>query len=210
MARPIAITPERFTLVPYDAAAVVEVLAEAADLVGIAPDVPIALEVDEELFSPLVGTAADLAGGRVQLWISGANLEDTRRPRHFCVDRARVDFAAMLLRARDRMTSCADAPADASLSRGVRSAWDVWAYGRAARFGLDARPAVRRYEFRIQHGFDDAADWEFDRLWAAGDGDLTYAGLEAVCTRTQAGARAESRVPVDLLRRRETSRIAPR
>jgi hypothetical protein len=209
VARPITITPERFTLVPYDAGAVVDVLGDAAEVAGLPDGTPIELEVDEELFSPLVGTAADVVDGTVRLWISGANLEDTRRPRHFSVERARADFVAMLLRARDRMGPCADARPDAELSRAVRVAWDVWAYGRAQRLGLDARQAVRCYEFRIQHGFTDAADAAFDRLWAAGD-DLAYGDLEAVVQQTGAHERAESRVPVDLLRRRETSRIAPR
>ena len=49
----------------------------------------------------------------VKVWISGGNLEDSRRPRHFAPEQARRDFTLALLRARDRLSAgFADAPDD--------------------------------------------------------------------------------------------------
>jgi hypothetical protein len=209
--RSTTITPETFTLVPYDGSAIIACLDDVADTLGVPADVPLHLEVDEELFNPLVGTAADVTDGRIELWISGANLEDKKRPRHFDVEGARNDFAAMLLRAQDRLTPAfADAARDGVISRGERAAWDVWAAGRAERRGFPSRRGVRLYEFRLQHGFSDAADAEFERLWSAPDEAITWADIQGVCTTTGADQRAESRLPIDLLRQREQTPIAPR
>jgi hypothetical protein len=209
--RSTSITPDAFTLVPYDAAAIVACLDAVADELGVPAGVPMHLEVDEELFNPLVGTAADVVDGRIELWISGANLEDKKRPRQFDVEGARNDFASMLLRARDRLTPAfADAARDGVMTRGERAAWDVWAAGRAERRGFESRRGVRLYEFRLQHGFSDAADAEFERLWSAPDESISWADIQAVCTTTGADRRAESRLPIDLLRQREQTPIAPR
>jgi hypothetical protein len=72
----ISLVPEQFTLVPFDAAELIAVLGDVAALVGFPAGVDIVLEVDEELFPPLVGQAADVVDGVARLWISGANLED--------------------------------------------------------------------------------------------------------------------------------------
>ena len=44
-------------------------------------DGPRFVAVDEELFPPLTGHMTDVVDGRASLWISAANLEDTRQPR---------------------------------------------------------------------------------------------------------------------------------
>lgn len=196
----VRVTPEQFTLVPFDAAEIARVCEDAAAVVGFPPDVEITVEVDEELFPPLVGQAADLVDGRAAIWISGANLEDVQRRRTFSEARARVDLAMCLLRATDRLGDAfAGAPADAELTRAEKAAWEVWAIGRLGRLGLPARRQKTLYEFRLQHGFTDAADAAFDRLWQAET--MTWAGLREVCAETGAADQPESKVPVDLLRR---------
>src|SRR4029077_9719148 len=119
--------PDPFTLVPYDVGEIRSLLEDAAALAEIPPGVDIALTVDEELFAPLTGHMSDVVDGRVVLWISGANFEDSRRPLHFSSEQARRDLAVMMLRAKDRLTeSFAEAPPDRELSRGERTAWDTY------------------------------------------------------------------------------------
>lgn len=196
----VTVVPEEFTLVPYEAATIASLVEEVAGVVGFLPAVPVRVEVDEELFAPLTGHSADVADGEARLWISGANLENKKQPRTFAPEQARVDFAVMLLRAGDRLDGgFADAPPDAELSRAERAAWDVFALGRAARLGFAIREPAARYDYRLQHGFTDAADAVFERLREA-EG-CTWSDLQAACVESGAAERPESKVPVDILQR---------
>jgi len=195
----ITITPDPFTLIDYDVGEIAGIIEDAAALVGFPTDVEISLEVDEELFPPLTGHMADVVDGRAVLWISGANFEDTRRPRHFEPSQARTDLVEMLFRAKDRLSEdFADAPCDRELSRGERIAWDIYAIGRTERLGLPVRRPRERYDFRLQHGFTDVADAAFERCWDAER--MTWAGIGEICKETGAANRGPSKVPVDLLR----------
>jgi hypothetical protein len=197
----VTVTPDPFTLVPYDAGEIRSLVEDAAALAEIPSGVEILLVVDEELFAPLTGHMSDVVDGRVVLWISGANFEDNRRPTYFSADQARLDLGVMLLRAKDRLSEdFADAPPDAQVSRGERTAWDTYAAGRASRRGLPVRRPRQLYDFRLQHGFTDAADAAFVRCWEADH--LTWAALREICKETGAADRATSKVPVDLLRRK--------
>ena len=198
----ITVTPNPFTLIAYDAAQIAAIVEDCAALAGVEPGVDIDVQVDEELFAPLVGQTTDVVDGRVKVWISGGNLEDNRLPRTFSEEQARRDFTLALLRAKDRLgDDFADAPGDGELSRGERAAWDVYASGRALRLGA---PHVRRqaqlYEFRLQHGFTDVADAAFERLWNADH--MTWDGLREICKETGATERSSSKIPVDLLRQK--------
>jgi len=135
------------------------------------------------------------------LWISAANLEDTRQPRTFAPEQARSDLAVMLLRAKDRLSDdFADAPRDRELTRGERVAWDIYAIGRVERLGMDVRRQRELYDFRLQHGFTDVADAAFERCWNAPT--MTFAGIREVCKETGAADRGPSKVPVDILRQK--------
>jgi hypothetical protein len=197
----ITVTPNPFTLVPYDVEEITALIEEAAALAGISSGVDIALTVDEELFAPLTGHMSDVVDGRVVLWISGGNFEDNKRPCHFSADQARVDLSVMMLRAHDRLSDdFAAAPPDAQLSRGERAAWDTYAVGRARRLGLDMRRPKQLYDFRLQHGFTDVADAAFERCWDAER--ITWEGIREICKETGAADRGPSKVPVDLLRQK--------
>jgi hypothetical protein len=195
----ITVKPDPFTLIEYDAEIIGAILEDCAALVGVAPGTDISLEVDEELFAPLVGWTADAADGAIRLWISGGNLEDNRKPRHFSAAQARRDLTFALLRGNDRLTEAfADAPADGALTRGERAAWDVYAVGRAERLGIPVRRQAQLYEFRLQHGFTDVSDAAFERLWNAPS--MTWDGIREICKETGAADRGDSKIPVDLLR----------
>jgi hypothetical protein len=197
----ITVTPDPFTLIAYDASEIRAIAEDVAAMVEFPAGVGIDIEVDEELFAPLVGHASDFANGRVHLWISGANFEDNRRPRTFSADQARRDLTLALLRAKDRTTDdYADAPADNQLKRAERAAWDVHAAGRAAALGFPIRRQALLYEFRLQHGFSDVADAAFERLWNSPS--MTFAGIREICVETGGADRGDSKIPVDLLRQK--------
>ena len=197
----VTVTPDPFTLIPFDAAEIAALVEDVAAMVGFPPSVDISLEVDEELFPPLTGHMTDVVDGRVVLWISAANLEDTRQPRTFAPEPARADLAVMLLRAEDRLSDdFRDAPVDRELTRGERVAWDVHAIGRVERLGLPVRRQRELYDFRLQHGFTDVADAAFERCWAAPT--MTFAGIRELCKETGAADRGPSKVPVDILRQK--------
>jgi hypothetical protein len=197
----ITVTPDPFTLVPYDSSEIRSLVEDAAALAEIPPGVDIELIVDEELLAPLTGHMSDVVDGRVVLWISGANFEDNRRPTHFSAEQGRLDLAVMMLRAKDRLSEdFAGAPPDAQLSLGERAAWDTYAAGRAYRLGVPIRQPRQLYDFRLQHGFTDVADAAFTRCWES-DG-FTWAAVAEICKETGAAGRAKSKVPVDLLRRK--------
>jgi hypothetical protein len=197
----VTVTPDPFTLVPFDAAAVAALVDDVAALVEFPPGVDIDVTVDEELFPPLTGHMTDVIDGRAAIWVSAANLEDTRKPRTFAPDQARTDFAVMLLRAKDRLSAdFADAPPDKELARGERIAWDIYAIGRSERLGLPVRRQRELYDFRLQHGFSDVADAAFVRCWDAPS--MTYAGIREICKETGAADRKQSKVPVDILRQK--------
>lgn len=184
MAR-VEITPELFTLVEYDAGVIGGLAEELAAKVGIPDDVPIRIEIDEELPLPLTGSTADVVDGRAQLWFSGANFEDGRHRATFNDQLARTELAAALFRASDRVKpGFADAPVDEDLTDGQRAAWEAWAEGRAARLGERTRKVRRQYVFRLYNGFTDLSDQTFERLWT---GDrFTWADLEAICAECKA------------------------
>jgi len=197
----ITVSPDPFTLIDYDPAVIAGIVEDAAATVGLPTNVEIHLEVDEALFAPLVGHLSDTADGKANLWISGANFEDSRRPRTFSTEQARRDLTIMLFRAKDRLSEAfADAPPDAELSRGERAAWDVYAVGRAVRSGEKVPRQAQLYEYRLQHGFTDIADAAFERLWNAES--MTFAGVREICAETGATERKSSKIPIDLLRQK--------
>jgi hypothetical protein len=196
----VTVTPDPFTLIEYNAQDIAQIAEEAAAAAGIDPGVDIEIEVDEELFAPLVGHSTDVVDGVIKVWISGGNLEDNRKPRTFSADQTRRDLTIALLRGKDRLDSFATAPPDASLSRGERAAWEVFAVGRASALGAPVRHQAQLYEFRLQHGFTDVADAAFERLWNAPS--MTWDGVREICKETGAADRPDSKIPVDLLRQK--------
>jgi hypothetical protein len=201
LATRVSVTPEEFTLVPYDAGEIAAIVEDIAALIEFPSDVAIDIDVDEELFAPLTGHMSDVVEGRARVWISGANFEDKKKPRHFSAAQARDDLTVAMLRAKDRLSpDFASTPGDGEITRAERAAWDVWAHGRAAELGVNVRRQALLYEYRLQHGFTDVADAAFERLFDAGT--MTWDGIREVCRETGAVDRPASKVPVDLLRQK--------
>lgn len=204
MTHTITLTPEVFTLVKYDAAELLAIAQDAATTVGVPDGVAIAIEVDEALPNPLIASLVDVVDGRLACWFSGGSFEDPQRQAQLQPETSELELAALFLRGRDRLDGgFADAPADGEISDRQRAIWDVYTDGRLVRLGFRLNEPRRRYCYRLQAGFNDVADVEYERAWAAGS--MTWSDLEAVEGRLAAAdTRAVTRKPL----RRESLRPA--
>lgn len=181
MAR-VAVSPEQFTLVLFDADAIARVAGDVADRVGFPADEPLRIEVDER--TPL-GRALVSALDPVTIRVESGAFEDARRPRHLSERRVAGVVGRLFLRVLDRRSPAwAEAPPDEALTLAQQVAWDAWCMGRLERLGLSAQKGRWRYLFRNRHGFTDVADEAFERLWSATD--LAWADILDVCAATAA------------------------
>ena len=195
----VAVTPDRFHLVPYDAKEIQAIIEDCAAQVEFPSGVDIKLRVDEGLPHPILGTNADIVDGVAELFVSGGNFEARNKSRTFSEIHARAEITHMLLRAKDRLCGgFENAAPDADLSLGERQAWDTYTWGRVARLGHNVHQQKRIYDFRMQHGFNDASDAAYDRLWAAES--VTWDGVREICAETGANERPTPKTPIDLLR----------
>jgi hypothetical protein len=196
----LTVSPDPFNLVVFDSAVVRALLEELAGTLELPTDVDISLTIDEALPHPILGTMADVVDRHVDLWCTGGCFEARDRTRAFSERHARAEISAMLLRARDRLRGgFEDAPRDADLHPGERAAWDAYTAGRLAALGHRIHHQKRLYDFRLQHGFTDAADAAFERLWTIGT--TTWPAIQEVCVATGAAERPKPKLAGDLLRR---------
>lgn len=180
----VTVTPEQFKLVQFDAAEITEIVGELAAAIGLPEDLAIAVEVDET--SPL-GKAAVTSIDPIVLQLESGALEDPKRPRQLSRTAAADVLGRLLFRVRDRLDpTFGTPPADADLSLQQSVAWDVYGIGRLVRLGYRHHDNRQRrlYHFRTRHGFTDAADAAFDRLWTT-DG-LTWADIAALSDEAHA------------------------
>jgi hypothetical protein len=171
----VQVVPEAFTMVEFDAGEIAALVQQLADQIGLPPDLDIRIEVDET--TPL-GAAKLQSQDPVVITLESGALEDARRPRQLD-PRASADVLGRLLfEVRDRRDpGFADAPGNGELTLPLASAWQAYCVGRLSRLGHRVQRQRRLYHFRNRHGFTDAADAAFARLW---DGqDLTWADIEA-------------------------------
>jgi hypothetical protein len=174
----ITVTPEAFTLVSFDRDALVTVIEQLFVEIGLPADLDVTIAVDET--TPL-GRAQITSYDPVHLAVESGALEDPKRPRQLSVSGAADVLGRLLFRVRDRRDPAFGDPGDdAELPLRQSVAWDVYSVGRLVRLGhkhYDNRQR-RLYHFRNRHGFTDAADDAFERLWTA-DG-LSWAEIAAL------------------------------
>jgi hypothetical protein len=178
----ITVTPETFALVYYDSARIGALAAEVADRIGLDDQLEVRVEVDERM--PL-GRIRVTSMDPVTVSIEGGALEDAKRPRQQSDQAVQDVLGRTLQRVRDRLDpGFGDVPGDDDLSIQLQVAWNIYAEGRNERLGLAVQRQRWLYHFRNRHGFSDASDAVFERLWN-GEG-LTWADIEAACAETQA------------------------
>jgi hypothetical protein len=181
----VVVTPAEFTLVAYDATRIGEIVGEVAERLGLPADLVITFAIDER--TPLARARLASIDPPI-LDIEGGALEEPRHPRHLNENATVVTAARLLGRVVDRRSPAfsagGDPPAEVDLTLPQADAWDAYALGRAARLGYEIQQPRWRYRFRTRHGFSDAVDRIFDRLWTADS--LTWADLDAACAETGA------------------------
>jgi hypothetical protein len=161
----ITVTPESFTMVLFDHDAIVAAVDQVASSVGLATDDDLLVEVDEA--NPLARSRLTSVDPIV-IAADGGAFEDPRHPRQLSTTAVSVVVGRLLLQALDRRDPDFGAPAsDDAISIPHRVAWDIYALGRLARRGYPAQRQRRLYTFRNRHGFTDAADSAFERLWTS-------------------------------------------
>ena len=97
----------------------------------------------------------------------------------FSVDNAKFSLGRGLLRIRDRQSgNFTDAPTDEDLSVVEAAVWETYCVGRLSRLGLKVHKQRWQYNFRNRHGFKDAVDKHFEKIWEA-DG-LTWSQLSEI------------------------------
>lgn len=180
----VTVVPAEFQLVNYEAAAIAEIVTDLGRRIGLPADLPIRVEVDET--TPL-GKASVTSVEPAVLAVESGALENALRPRQLS-RRATADvLGRLLLRLQDRRNPAfGTAPPDGQLTHAQSTTWDVYAMGRLGRLGLAVQRPRWQYHFRLRHGFTDAVDAVFDRIWEADD--LTWADLELL-SETAIGSR---------------------
>ena len=171
----VTVSPEEFTLVLFDAAALKTTLSDLMTRLGMS-ERALRVEVDET--TPIVRISVQ-DGDPIVLAAGSGAFEDPRVPRHQSEVNIVTNAGRPLLRLRDRNDgSFADAPVDDNLSLAQLAAWDAYCAGRLGRLGYPVHEQRWRYNFRNRHGFTDVADAAFDRLWTADR--LTWAEVDGI------------------------------
>jgi hypothetical protein len=160
----VTVTPDTFTFTFFKVDEIERVAADVMGIVGI--DRPLRLEINEA--TPVPRIVIEQLEPEIVLAVQGASFEHPQHPRQFGEERMRENLGRMLFRVRDRLDpDFGSVPDEDDLSVAQKFAWDTYAASRARGAGLGGREPHRRYLFRHRHGFTDAADNAFDRLWNA-------------------------------------------
>ena len=171
----IAVSPEQFTYVAFDAAVIRRIGEDLLAVLGL-QDHDLEIEVDET--TPLARTRVQI-DDPIAIRIESGAFEDPKKPRQQSETATRTSLGRLLLRVRDRLgEGFGDAPADEQLDLAQMATWEAYSVGRLARLGVPVNQQRWRYNFRNRHGFTDESDAAFDRLWLA-EG-LTWADLDGI------------------------------
>jgi hypothetical protein len=188
----VTVSPEEFALVLFDAGQIASIAGELADRLGV--DRPVHIEVDER--TPL-GSSAVTSLDPITIEVESGAFEDARRLRHLSRESVEAVVGRHLMRAKDRLDPAfGDPPPDGEIPIGPYTAWDAYAVARLSRAGYRTQRPRRQYHFRIRHGFTDASDRVFNRLWTA-EGltwdDVVASSEEAAASRPAPPAKGRAK-----------------
>jgi hypothetical protein len=171
----VSVTPQQFTYVGFDSSVIrriTEGLLQSLEL----SDHDVEIEVDET--TPLARMRVNL-DDKIAIRVESGAFEDPKHPRQQSETTTTTSIGRVLLRVKDRLHGgFADAPADDQLTLAQMAAWDTYCVGRLGRMGVNVNQQRWRYNFRNRHGFADAVDAAFDRVW--GSDQLTWTELLAI------------------------------
>jgi hypothetical protein len=177
----VTVQPEQFSMVLFDAATIRGWAEGLLVRLGMS-DRDLHIEVDET--TPIARVRTEV-GDVITVRAESGAFEDTRRPRCLSETAVVTALGRSLLRVRDRLSGQFDeAPADDDLTLAEIAVWDTYSVGRLGRLGYPVHQPRWLYNFRNRHGFTDAADEVFTRVWSAED--LSWAELAALSGRATA------------------------
>ena len=183
---PVVVHPEEFSMVLFDAAEIRALVEQLISDVGLPADLAVRIEIDET--TPL-GNARVASLDPVTLTFESGALEDAKAPRMLDPRGSADVIGRLLFEVRDRLDpSFGEPPTADALTLPQASAWQAYCVGRLGRLGHTVQRQRRLYHFRNRHGFTDAADAAFDRLWQGED--LTWAEIDAASERALAARSA--------------------
>jgi hypothetical protein len=173
---PVEIVPAEFTLVFFDAAEIRSITEKLVAEIDLPTDTSVTIDVDE---TTQFGRASIASVDPIVIRAESGALEDVKRPRNLS-EAGTVDVIGKLLfMVRDRRDpDFGTAPDDDDLSLQQSAAWEAYCVGRLGRLGHRVQRQRRLYQFRNRHGFTDAADAAFERLWTGES--LTWAEIDAI------------------------------
>ena len=162
---PVVVRPDTFSMVFFDAAEIRAIVEQLVQQIGLPADAVVTIEVDET--TPL-GRAQVASIDPIVITAESGALEDAKSVRKLDPVGAANVLGRLLLSVRDRLDPAfGEAPTDDDLTLQQSAAWEAYCVGRLGRLGHTVQRQRRLYQFRNRHGFTDAADAAFDRLWTA-------------------------------------------
>ena len=171
----VTVEPSIFKVVKYDSKEIAGVANEMLKLLGM-ESTNLMIEVDETVAMSRVTTTT---GEPVHILVMSSAFENLKKPMTFSSDNTKFSLGRGLLRVRDRQSgNFADAPTDEDLSIVEAAVWETYCVGRLSRLGLKVHKQRWHYNFRNRHGFNDAADKHFEKIWTSGD--LTWSQLSEI------------------------------
>ena len=172
---PVEIRPTEFSMVFFDAGEIQGIVEKLVAEIGLPNDLSVTLDIDET--TPM-GRARVASVDTVLITAESGALEDVKAPRRLSEVGTLDVIGKLLFSVRDRLDpGFGEPPADDDLTLQESVAWEVYCVGRLGRLGHPVQRQRRLYQFRNRHGFTDAADAAFARLWEADD--LTWADIKA-------------------------------
>jgi hypothetical protein len=173
---PVEVRPTEFSMVFFDAGEIRGIVEKLVAEIGLPDDLSVTIDIDET--TPMGRARVESVDPVVISAESGA-LEDVKAPRRLSEAGTLDVFGKLLYSVRDRLDPAfGEPPAGDDLTLQESVAWEVYCVGRLGRLGHPVQRQRRLYQFRNRHGFTDAADAAFARLWEADD--LTWAEISAI------------------------------
>jgi hypothetical protein len=173
---PVEVRPTEFSMVFFDAAEIQGIVEKLVTEIGLPQELSVTLDIDET--TPM-GRARVASVDPVLITAESGALEDVKAPRRLS-ETATLDVLGKLrFSVRDRLDPAfGDPPAEDALTLQESVAWEVYCVGRLGRLGHPVQRQRRLYQFRNRHGFTDAADAAFAKLWEADD--LTWDDISSI------------------------------
>jgi hypothetical protein len=166
----VSVDPAEFTQVKYDANEIAAIVTSLAEALGVSNSISLVIDETSPLAKITCSIDAPSSDATIVIEAKSGAIENTKQLTTLGVTQTQTSVGRMLLRARDRMRAdFADVATDDELALAESAAWDTYCAGRLARAGIEVNTQRWRYNHRNRFGFSDAADADFDRLWAADD-----------------------------------------